>query len=271
MGNSTRLISLTFDDALNVHLDRVIPALDSRGLHGTFFVTLGAPSFTARLDAWRRAAAGGHELGNHTIHHPAWRRKSYVTEGNAIENYTLDRMRTELAAANRILDGLDGQTVRTFAYPCSNPVLGRPGILKLLLRACALDRTRLMGWLQTFAGLDIGSTERSYEPVVAELFAAARIGGERFSAGTGYPPRRSAVPCVSLDGKSRGDVTAVLDAFMTCERGWLVFMAHGIGGGHALSVEADVFEWLLDALRERSVTVCTFREGALALYGSARA
>ena len=268
MSNSDRCVSLTFDDALDVHLDRAIPALDSRGFRGTFFVTLAAPSFAARLDEWRRAAARGHELGNHTILHPAWRWKRYVTEGNAIETYSLDRMRMELAAANRILEGLDGQKARTFAYPCANPVLGRPGLPKRLLRACALDRTRLMGWLHRYPALDILSTERSYASVVDDLFVAARIGGERFSAGTELPPTRSAVPCVSLDGRSRGDIGSVLDAFLACERGWLVFVAHGVGGGHALSVDADVFQWLLDALHERSVSVRTFREGALALWGS---
>jgi hypothetical protein len=261
------LVSLTFDDALNVHLDRTVPMLERLEFRGTFYVSLGAPSFTSRLADWQRAAASGHELGNHTLLHPAWRHKEYVTEGNAIENYTLDRMRVELEAANRILNGIDGETVRTFAYPCCNPVIGSPGLAKRLLRSLKLDRTRLMGGLIRHPWLDLGSTERSYEALAAEVFLAARIGGEHFSAGPNYPPRRSAVPCVSLDGKTLADLVSVLDAFLMHERGWLVFMAHGIGGGHRLSCDLDVFESLLGILRSRSVPVRTFRDASQLVYG----
>lgn len=261
-----RTVSLTFDDALDCHLDRVVPLLDRAGLRGTFFVPAGAESFNRRLDEWRVVAGRGHELGNHTIQHPAVRGKSYVTEGNAIENFTLDRMRLELEAANRILSGLDGCADRTFAYPCCNSVLGRPGLPKRFLRRLGLDRTRLMGWVLQHPWLDVRSTEQSYEPIVAGLCAAARTGGERFSAGAAYPPPRWAVPCVSLDGKTADEVAAVLDAFLRHEQGWLVFMAHGIGGGHRLSCDSAAFESLLGSLQSRAIPILTFREAAKIAY-----
>ena len=266
MSMPTHIVSLTFDDALDVHLDCAVPLLEQHGFLGTFYVPAGAPSFTGRLDEWRKVAARGHELGNHTVLHPAWRCKSYVTEENAIEVYTLDRMRRELEAANRILAGLDGRTARSFAYPCCNPVIGEPGLAKRLLRCLKLDRTRLMGMLFQHGWLDLGSTETSYEALAAELFVAARLGGERFSAGRDFPPSRSAVPCVSLDGKGQDDISGVLDAFQRCEHGWLVFMAHGIGEGHRLVTDRGVFEWLLGQLRSRSVSVCTFRDAATGVY-----
>lgn len=265
-----RFVSLTFDDALDCHLDVAMPLLEQHGFRGTFFVPVGAESFTRRLDDWRDAARRGHELGNHTIFHPAVRGKSYVTEGNAIENYTLDRMRIELETANRILTGLDGQTSRTFAYPCCNSILGSPGLAKRLLRRLRLDRTRLMGCLLRRPWLDVGSSEKSYEPLAGSLFAAARIGGETSCCGADYPPQLSSVPCVPLDGKGREQIAGVLDAFQQHESGWLVFMVHGIGGGHRLSCDAAVFGGLLSALRDSAATVMTFRDAAAGLPASGR-
>lgn len=267
MSLPSHLVSLTFDDALDVHLDRVVPLLEKQGVRGTFFVTIGAPSLAARVEEWRGVAARGHELGNHTILHPAVRGKWYVTEGNAIEYYTLDRMRVELEAANRILAGIDGQGLRTFAYPCCNTVLGMPGLAKRLLRAMHLDRTRLMGLVDRFRWLDVGSLEMSYEPVVAELFAAGRTGGDQFSAGKEFPPARSMIPGVSLDGKSSAEIDAILSNFMGREHGWLVFMAHGVGGGHRLSCDQPVFEGLLKELHSSGAQVVTFREAARIVYG----
>jgi len=174
--NTRAVVSLTFDDALDVHLDRAIPVLDEAGLRGTFYVNLGSESFTSRLDDWRGAAARGHELGNHTIFHPGVSSKKWVTEGIAIDNYSLDRMRVEVEAANRLLQAVDGMSQRSFAFPCSNPWLGRPGVPRRVLTRLGLDRTRLMGWVDRF-GLDFGSGLVDYTPLVRAAFPAARCGG----------------------------------------------------------------------------------------------
>lgn len=42
-------VVLTYDDALNVHLDNAIPALDSLDLKGTFFLIGSSPAFTKRM------------------------------------------------------------------------------------------------------------------------------------------------------------------------------------------------------------------------------
>ena len=59
-------VALTYDDALNVHLDNAIPALDSLGLKGTFYLSAFMPGCKDRIEEWRLAARHGHELGNHT-------------------------------------------------------------------------------------------------------------------------------------------------------------------------------------------------------------
>jgi peptidoglycan/xylan/chitin deacetylase (PgdA/CDA1 family) len=49
-----------------VHLDVVVPELNKRHLHATFFVIV---SKLTRLDDWRRVQAQGHEIGNHSVTH----------------------------------------------------------------------------------------------------------------------------------------------------------------------------------------------------------
>ncbi|HCL92065.1 MAG TPA: hypothetical protein DIC50_04685 [Verrucomicrobia subdivision 3 bacterium] len=71
MSHAPVLVSLTFDDSVDSHLDLAAPLLEQLGVRGTFFVYLGSHSFTHRNRQWRRLALRGHELGNHTIFHPA--------------------------------------------------------------------------------------------------------------------------------------------------------------------------------------------------------
>ncbi|GEM_PF-2429160 len=149
------MISLTFDDALDQHLDVVLPILDEAQLHGTFYAHLSAPSLNRRIDEWKSLAQSGHEIGNHTIFHPADARKSWVSEGNALDLYSIDRMEMELQLANKWLTVIDGQTQRTFAYPCSNTVLGSYGKINQFLFRAGLPNTRgprLGGYDEGFVG-----------------------------------------------------------------------------------------------------------------------
>jgi len=57
------------DDGLNIDLNHVIPALDSVGLKGTFYISDYFKGLNAQINGWRKAAAEGHELANHTILH----------------------------------------------------------------------------------------------------------------------------------------------------------------------------------------------------------
>lgn len=257
------IVSLTFDDALDCHLDTAMPALEASGLAGTFFVNLNADSLVNRWQEWSVAHSRGHELGNHTIFHPAVSSKSYITAGNALENYTLDRMRLEIETANRWLAALDGCERRTFAYPCSNPMLGRPGWSKRLLTRLGLERTRMMGWLHSYPRLDVGSTETDYSSLLPELFASARGGG--FPCGKIGPiseSQRYKVPCVSADGLDEAVLTSSLEEAAACGN-WLVLMFHGIGGGHRLSCDVPVFNSLLRRLqRDSACIVMTFQDAS---------
>lgn len=137
-------LSITFDDARLTQPDNGFEILDRHGIPATFYVVPRAVE--KRHDAWKRAVAAGHEIGNHTITHPcsgvaAWSRD------NALEDYTLDRIRQEIDGADEQLHALLGVTPKTFAYPCGQSWVGR------------------------------GASHHSYVPMIAERFLIGRGGG----------------------------------------------------------------------------------------------
>src|ERR1700733_4528236 len=68
--NKKCAVVLTYDDALNVHLDNAIPLLDSLGFKGTFYLSGYFPGFRDRIKDWEKASSKGQELANHTLFHP---------------------------------------------------------------------------------------------------------------------------------------------------------------------------------------------------------
>lgn len=255
------LVSLTFDDALDVHLDAAMPILQDAGLRGTFYVNIGSDSFGSRHRDWAAAAASGHELGNHTIFHPGVSTKPWVTEGIALESYSLDRMRRELIVANEVLAMLDGRSERSFAFPCSNHLLGRAGWPRRVLTRLGLERTRLMGWVDRF-GLDIGSKRVDYTSLVREQFIAARCGGVEVADLPQRPPDRHRVRGVTGDGLDVRGLMAAVDAAIARDA-WLVLVFHGIGGGHHMSCDLEAFRQLTKRLAsDDRVEVVTFLQGA---------
>jgi peptidoglycan/xylan/chitin deacetylase (PgdA/CDA1 family) len=260
-------VSLTFDDGLDVHLDTVIPRLDRRGLKGTFYIDVGSERFARRHHDWREAAARGHELGNHTIFHPGVSSKSWVTEGTALENYSLDRMERELRMASTVLNLVDGRDQRTFAFPCSNPFLGRPGWPSRLLNRAGLARTRLQGWVNRFS-LDFGSRLVDYTPLARQLFFASRCGGLPVAQLPAQPPDRHRVRGFNGDGLDGDQLCAAVDE--AAGRGvWLVMVLHGVGGGHQLGCDVPSFEKLIDRLAgDPAIEVLTFLDAARRIWGT---
>ena len=264
MTEATTLVSLTFDDGLDVHLDAAMPMLEAHGMRGTFYVSPGAEPFANRSEEWIAASRRGHELGNHTVFHPGVSSKPWVTEGIALDTYCLDRMRLELLAANRILRMLDGRESRSFAFPCSNPNLGKPGLPRRLLTRFGLDRTRLMGFVDRHH-LDIGSRLIDYTPLVRDIFPSARCGGVAVQDMPARPGDWHRVRGIDGDGKDFASLGAALDVAIA-RKAWIVYVFHGVGGGHHLSVDRIVLEALLARLAsEPSVRVLPFVEAARSL------
>src|SRR5882724_10170683 len=120
-------VVLTYDDAIDVDLDNVVPALDSVGLKGTFYIIGSSPVINRRINEWRAIAANGHELGNHTSFHPCNGQlpgRGFVTADNDLSHYTLSRMAADIRLNNVLLKAIDGKSERTFAYPCGDTKIG---------------------------------------------------------------------------------------------------------------------------------------------------
>ena len=116
-------LALTYDDALPSQLENAVPSLEARGLKATFYVSLGFDSFEARRAEWSALAEDGHELGNHTLIHPCQGSKpgrDWLSPGQDLDDYTLEKWLGELDAANARLEAVDGETERTFAYTCGD-------------------------------------------------------------------------------------------------------------------------------------------------------
>ena len=92
--NKKCAVVLTYDDALNVHLDYVIPTLDSLGFKGTFYLSAFMPGCKDRLADWKVAAKNGHELGKHTLFHPCVGKfpgREWVSAERALSHYSMKR------------------------------------------------------------------------------------------------------------------------------------------------------------------------------------
>jgi len=115
-------VVLTYDDAIDQHLDNAVPLLDSLKLKATFYVTAFSTSVQTRLNDWKKLATNGHELGNHTLFHPCigGTGREWVSKQNDLRNYSVRRMENEVRMTNLFLQALDGKKKRTFAFTCGD-------------------------------------------------------------------------------------------------------------------------------------------------------
>lgn len=116
-------IVITYDDAIDQHLDNAAPVLNSLGLKATFYVTAFSQSVQNRLNDWKKLPLKGHELGNHTLFHPCVGNmpgREWVSKTNDLNNYSVQRMENEMRMTNLFLQSLDGKTKRTFAFTCGD-------------------------------------------------------------------------------------------------------------------------------------------------------
>lgn len=208
-------VVLTYDDALNVHLDNTIPCLDSAGFKGTFYIIGEAQSISKRLPEWRLAAGHGHELGNHSLNHPcdgSLPGRSWVTSETDLSKYTVERAVKEILVTNTLLQAIDGKTVRTFAYPCGD------------------------------AMIDTSNYYRSLE----KDFAGAR--GVREGFGNIKTINLNNIDCFPINGQP-GDymINLVKKAMET--HTLLVFLFHGVGGEHNLNVSLEAHSQLVHYLK----------------------
>jgi hypothetical protein len=115
-------VSLSFDDARSSQIEAGLPLFERYGTPVTFYLT--GRDIGDNAAAWRRAAASGHEMGNHTMVHPCTGNFAWARD-RALEDYTLDRLRAELVESNRVIEQATGMKPVTFAYTCGQAFVGR--------------------------------------------------------------------------------------------------------------------------------------------------
>ncbi len=194
-------VVLTYDDALDVHLDNAIPALDSLGFKGSFYLSAAFPGSKNRLADWRQAAENGHELGNHTLFHPCDASKpgrSWVSTDNDLSKYTTEQIVREIEMTNVFLESLDGQKDRTFAYTCGDTT-------------CA---------------------EGSFVDAIKDKFVSLRgVHGDVNQFGT---TDLTNLNCYVVD-ESNADQLVSWAEKAKAENALLVVLFHGVGGGHPIN------------------------------------
>lgn len=214
--NKQCAVVLTYDDALDVDLDNVMPLLDSLHLKGTFYLIGASPVLSKRMTEWRLAAKHGHELGNHTMFHPcdgSLPGRDWITPEADLNKFSLRRVQTEIAVTNTLLNAIDGKTERTFAFPCADT---------------QIDGVNYYTDLQTeFV------CARGVRAVFQRLneIKLDNIGG------------------FGINGQSGEFMIDLVKQAMQSQT-LLVFIFHGVGGGHTIDVSLEAHRQLLLFLKQ---------------------
>jgi len=213
--NHKAAVVLTYDDALNVHLDNVVPALDAADMKGTFYVPGNALALVERMDEWRDIARSGHELGNHTLFHPcdgSLPGREWVSADQDLSTYSFSQLTEEIRVANAFLKAIDGKDQRTFAYTCGDKVAEDSSFVEAI-----------SGWF-TAARDVVYRIEKQGEINRMEVgsFVAMNHTGEELIA----------------------QVEKVRE-----EGGLLVFLFHGVGGEHNMNVSLEAHNQLVEYLQ----------------------
>ena len=212
-------VSLSFDDGRTSQIDQGRNLFEPYDIKATFYVM--PRSVMQRFEGWREMAKDGHEIGNHSVHHPCSENFEWVQQGEGLESYSVMQMSEELHTANEQLAELLDAEVVSFAYPCGLTYVGK------------------------------GKEAESYIPVVARTFAS----GRRWLSESDNDPwvvDLAQVNGMEMDGKDYTEIKALIDD--TLEKGrWLVLAGHEIGYSGRQTTQIAMLEELLEyASRESS-------------------
>jgi peptidoglycan/xylan/chitin deacetylase (PgdA/CDA1 family) len=184
-------LSLTFDDARLSQIDTGIPLLDKYGVKATFYISPG--SMMKRSDKWKIALLNGHDIGNHSVYHPCSGNFTW-SRNTALEEYTLQKMMTELDSANILIKEILGIQPVSFAYPCGQTFIGR------------------------------GINVQSYVPLIAFLFESGR-GWLNEAPNDPAFCDLSQLNAAELDGKSFEQVLKLIET-AKANGHWLILAGH---------------------------------------------
>jgi peptidoglycan/xylan/chitin deacetylase (PgdA/CDA1 family) len=184
-------LSLTFDDARLSQIDTGIPLLDKYGVKATFYISPG--SMLKRTDGWKQAVVNGHDIGNHSVYHPCSGNFTWSRD-KALEEYSLQKMKTELDSASWLIKETLGVNSLSFAYPCGQTFIGR------------------------------GAGVQSYVPLIASMFESGR-GWLNEAPNDPYFCDLAQLNASELDGKSFEQVLTLIETAKTNGH-WLILAGH---------------------------------------------
>ena len=199
--NHQGAVVLTYDDAIDQHIDNAAPLLDSLGLVATFYITGYSSSVKARMNEWKQLVVKGHELGNHTLYHPCvgGAGREWVKADYDLSKYTVQRMLDETRMNNLFLQALDGKTKRTFAFTCGDMKIG----------------------------------DSSFINAMTNDFVAARAVREQMHSIDQVDLYN--VDCYPVNGQTADQMMEWVKQAIA-SKSLLVILFHGVGGGNSLNV-----------------------------------
>jgi len=209
-------VVITYDDAINEHLDNAVPILDSLGLKATFYVTAFSNSVQTRMNEWKKLATTGHELGNHTLFHPCngGTGREWVSKQNDLRNFSVKRMENEVGMTNLFLQALDGKTKRTFAFTCGDMKID--------------DSLFINGMKNDFVAARAVRNEM-HKINEVDLYD---------------------IDCYMVNNHSFEEMKAWVDKAIQTNS-LLVFLFHGVGGGNGLNVSIDNHRKILSYIKQQ--------------------
>lgn len=225
-------ISLSFDDARQSHPTIAKDLFRELDIDVTFYVV---PSgMEDNLDGWKEVVADGHEIGNHTIHHPctgnfAWSRHK------ALEQYSLSTMRHELLNANATIKEMLGVDPVSFAYTCGNTFVGR------------------------------GAERFSYVPLVDEMFESGR-GWLNEAPNDPQFTDMAMLQGIEMDGKDfEDDIRPMIEE--AYESGnWLLLAGHEVNTDGRQTTRVDMLRALAQYVKEHADDIWIAPVGTIAQY-----
>lgn len=224
-------LTLSFDDGRNSQVDVGTPLFDQYGVKATFVIV--PSNAEKRLNKWREAGANGHEIGNHTLHHPCSGNFSW-SKNNALENYTLDKMRTELKDANKQIESKFAVKSTVFAYPCGSTFVGR------------------------------GTQTQSYVPLIAELFVAGR-GWLNESPNDPSFCDLAQLTGMEMDHKDFDQILPLLENAKK-SGAWLVLAGHDVGDSGNQTTRVEMLKKLIAYTQDPANGVWIAPMGEIANY-----
>jgi peptidoglycan/xylan/chitin deacetylase (PgdA/CDA1 family) len=224
-------ISLSFDDARESQVIAGTPLLDQYNIKATFYVV--PASVEKQLEGWKKAVASGHEIGNHSLRHPCTENFEWSRE-KALENYTLDQMKTELIQCNNRIKELLGVKAEVFAYPCGQKFVGR------------------------------GEQTKSYVPVVSKLFLAGR-GWRDEGANDPEYCNFTQLTGIEMDGKNFDEILVLIEQ---AKRGgmWLLLAGHEMGDSGQQTTRLDMLKQLSEYVKDPANNIWIAPVGTVAKY-----